>query len=755
MKEQTDIKYISNLIWKSYNMISGSLSNYSASQLLLTFVFLRRIDCLIGGYAKESSEFYISNKARFSDEKMSSSLKSLCGGFPYYNVSGLNFDTVLLTGNSIVVSVELYFQGFSDNIQEVLEGMQFRSNMAMLQRQSKYIELLFRTFQDINLSKEVVSDEELLDLIYSLIERMGSVSSYEYATPSSLAKLMTEILFCHLVPTDDQEGNISIYDPVCGMGGLLAKAYFKAVFRLFNPQHISLYGQDINVQTCSIAKAIALIIGNENGAICHGDTLTNDMFPENKFDYILADMPLRLSWKHIKEDIERDSLLSDGRFFAGLPGVNDSQFLFIEHMVSKMSHGSRVIFATTGSILWGGSASSGESRIRRWLFENDHVESIIALPKGAMMPHTPINLYIWVLTNKKAEERKGKTLLINASELGKFSARGSSLDDQTIQGILDSYKNYTENDISKILANDKFGYYEMNYTEEGYKKPKTVKFSLGTKVDEFFSTNVLPFAKGVVTIDYTSVEKGYTVDFHKLFEKTETTDSPSEISKKHIMPLLESLTSFKKMIEDTESIELNNEEDIKEYTSEWVEYPLDYVANIIVGSPKPKNQDGHGLPYLSVNYLRDNDIFVEKYEAPTSEEKVVKESDSILVTKGANAGEVFRGIKGIASNTLSIIRPIENVVLPSFFYYMMKASENKLRKSAVGVAQLSLDSKTIKMMKFLLPPLAAQEKIVAYLDEIDKKVDLANKFIGGTNNVFSSYRQAVVEAAVNGKLKIS
>lgn len=372
-----------------------------------------------------------------------------------------------------------------------------------------------------------------------------------------------------------------------------------------------------------------------------------------------------------------------------------------------------------------------------------------------MMPHTPINLYIWVLTNKKAEERKGKTLLINASELGKFSARGSSLDDQTIQGILDSYKNYTENDISKILVNDKFGYYEMNYTEEGYKKPKTVKFSLGTKVDEFFSTNVLPFAKGVVTIDYTSVEKGYTVDFHKLFEKTETTDSPSEISKKHIMPLLESLTSFKKMIEDTESIELNNEEDIKEYTSEWVEYPLDYVANIIVGSPKPKNQDGHGLPYLSVNYLRDNDIFVEKYEAPTSEEKVVKESDSILVTKGANAGEVFRGIKGIASNTLSIIRPIENVVLPSFFYYMMKASENKLRKSAVGVAQLSLDSKTIKMMKFLLPPLAVQEKIVAYLDEIDKKVDLANKFIGGTNNVFSSYRQAVIEAAVNGKLKIS
>ena len=753
MTEKTDIKYISNLIWNTGRMFTGVLSGYATSQVLLTFLFLRRIDCIIGKYAKQSREFYLENKDRFSDEKMLSALQDKYGGYPFYNVSGLNFNEFFHSGNSIDVTLEAYFQGFSDNVKEILEGMQFRSNMAILQRQSHYIEVLFRAFRDIDLSEPVVTNEELLDLFYVLVVKMDDVSSFEYVTPSPLAKLMTEILFSYLPPRTDDD-TISIYDPVCGMGGLLAKAYFKAVFRLYNPEHISLYGQDISIQTSATAKIIALLMGNEKSMICHGDTLINDMFPERMFDFILADMPYGLSWKHIKPIIEAESV-SNGRFSAGLPVINDSQFLFIEHMVSKMTPNGRVIFATTGSVLWGGSAASGESRIRRWLFEKDIVDSIISLPKGVLTQAKGLPLYLWVLSNHKDEQRKGKTLLINACDFMESGSRKSPLDDKAIEEILNYYKDYSNSYSSLVVPNDQFGYYEINYSEEGDKKKKSVSFGLSTKLEDYFKFNVIPFAKGKINIDYTSVEKGYSIDFNKFFDRKEKIPMPSDISHNSILPLLHTFSSFNNDVENVTKMELSSDEEIGENTSGWVEYPLNYLVNLVSGAAKPKNQDGHGLPFITIPYLRDRNSEVEKYEWKQDDEKVVGENDVLIVARGYNVGEVFKGVSGIASNNLTIIRAQSEDITPQYLYYLMKGYEDILRSNTNGDVIKSLDTKAILSMKFKVPPISIQEKIVSFLDDIDSKVDFINSRMGSLWNVFSDYRQSIIVAAIHGKLMIS
>lgn len=754
MKElsEVDIKNIKERIIKLGEYLYGNLPyNMPPLQVLLSFLILRRIDCLIGKYAKQSMEFYLKNRDRYSDERMLSEMQSRFGGYPFYNFSGLNIDSILLSDKSIDVVINNYIQGFSNNVQEILEGLLLRNSIAILQRQSKFLEIVLRTFQEIDLSMNSVDDEEFVELTYSLIERMGG-SSYRggYMTPLPLAKLMTEILFQQIILGKSSDDVISIYDPVCGTGNLLSLAYNKAISHYFHHHLISLCGQDIDYHSSSIAKAMVLLLGNEFSAICHGDTLINDFFLDRKFDYILADMPLRQSWKHIK-----DIVVGDSRFFAGLPGYHDSQFLFIEHMVSKMTQCSRVVFVTSGSILYSGTVSSGESRIRKWLFENDLVDCIVSLPRGVHMPSTLIPLYLWVLTNNKEEQHKGKTLLINVRDTEGGSVRKPSLDDKTIQEILDRYKDYSNTENSQVISNDKFGYYEIAYTEEGYKKQKKVSFSLNTKVEDYFNINIIPYAKGKVTIDYLSVEKGYSIDFNKVFAQKEQTISPADISSKRITPLLKSLSSFQKDIDALLEMELKSEEDINNNTAGWSEYPLNYFANMINGAAKPKNQNSHGLPYLSITNLRDVNAFEEKYEWNPSDIRIATEKDILLVSKGFNAGEVFRGVNGIASNSLVIIRPQNEVVIPSYLYYLLKGYENHLRSLSAGAGVKSLDTKTINVIKFKLPPIKIQENIVSCLDEIDKKVEFVNQVIGNSDNVFSEYRQALIEAAVRGKLKIS
>ncbi|MEN9946071.1 MAG: hypothetical protein RLZZ293_457, partial [Pseudomonadota bacterium] len=231
-----------------------------------------------------------------------------------------------------------------------------------------------------------------------------------------------------------------------------------------------LFGQELNDETYAICKASILIKGKDRNKIANGNTLSNDAYPEDKFDYMLANPPYGVDWNKIKLVIsnEHSELGFSGRFGAGLPRISDGQLLFVQHLISKMkpidnnSTGSRIGIVLNGSPLFTGGAGSGESNIRKWIIENDYLEALIALPND-MFFNTGIATYIWVLSNRKSAQRQGKVQLINAGQMYQkmrksLGSKRNELSDDHIKQITKCYSSFEESEICKIFDNHQFGY---------------------------------------------------------------------------------------------------------------------------------------------------------------------------------------------------------------------------------------------------------------------------------------------------------
>ena len=745
MGEQ-NIGKIKESIRRACSRIMGLVSDGQMQQIAIAFTFLRRVDCLISKYAEESSLFHSKYSERMSDERLDKELRRISGGYPFFNYSGYTFANILLANNSIEVVLNSYFQGFSKNLQEILDGLNYRQNVAILQRQSRFLVELLDEFSKIDLSNTSIDNKGFIELISSLL----NLGIREMSSSYELSNLISDCLLSKDF-RDGKDDVTTIYDPVCGTGVMLACAGEKAKRFAIYQANITLYGQEISVFPCAVAKALALLTGNEDSMVRHGNTLTEDLFPESRFQYIMADMPLALPWRPIKERIERESFDLKGRFNIGLPSVSDSQFLFIQHVISKMEpNGSRAAFITSSYVLAGGDVKSGESRIRRWMFEHDLVEAIIALP-GGVLPYTNIPVFLWILNNRKDELNADRVQLIK----GSFKT-GKTLD---VERIINAYLHPSEDEmISKFVMNNDFGFYELKLLEKG-SSSKTVTIGLDTDINKYIKEEVAPFAKGEVTVDYGSVEKGYTVNFEKFFPAVIEEEEPSidELSQK-VLTLIE---EFRLLETDVLSGNLQEKNLVREEPVQyddtkqnaWQLCPLHYFAEITKGQGK---QPEGGLPLLSVSYLRDKNAQsgVHVMNPSNRDKKAVADSDVLLINTGANTGEVFKGISGIASPTLTIARAHQDVVLPEFLYYLMKGNEKKLRNFAKGVSVKSIDLKTLSNAKFPLPSIEEQRQIVDKLDITVKKIDKIIDLLGGTDNVLTQYRQALIENVIQGKLKI-
>ena len=380
--------------------------------------------------------------------------------------------------------------------------------------------------------------------------------------------------------------------------------------------------------------------------MCYGNTLTDDQFPNHKFQYILADMPLGLQWRPIKERIEKESYDANGRFSIGLPSTSDSQFLFIEHILSKMHpDGSRAAFISTGNVLWGGAVNSGESRIRRWLFENDMVETIMALP-GGLLAATSIPVYLWILSSRKEQNHIGKVRLIDLSIQEEKGSR-LSIGKGFVESAVALYKSEEDSTLSQTINNEQFGFYEVGLLEDG-KKKETVSISLDTNIVQFIAKERQPFAKGKITVDYSSVEKGYSVDFGKFFKSIESDVTPLEESTSSVLSVVEAIETVKPFIQ-----QINNLNKVHSEDDSWKELPLRSASEVVFGINRPPVLAKEGLPILSVPYLR-NPSGDEKYEV-TPKTRCATENDILVIVKGANTGEVFRGLNGILSPSLAAL----------------------------------------------------------------------------------------------------
>ncbi|HBJ2608880.1 TPA: SAM-dependent DNA methyltransferase [Clostridium botulinum] len=470
--------------------------------IILPFTVLRRIDVLL-----EETKEKVLEANKFMEENNIDDKSALTKitKYPFYNISpftmGLNgpresqipFVSLLSDPDKIDSNLEIYLDGFSPNIQEIISKFKIRNQLETIKEAGITFNLIEKfTSNSINLSPEDVINskgEKLPGLsnlgmgyvFEELIRKFNEENNEEageHFTPREIIRLMTHILFEPVQEKlKEREGaRFTIYDSACGSGGMLTEAEKFALEITNNKCSFSLFGQEVNPETWAICTGDMLIKGEKSVNIGYGSTLSNDASAGKKFDFMLSNPPYGKTWK-IDEDAIVDDRgkkgkenIKDTRFKVGLPSISDGQLLFLVNMISKMKEvkkdlGSRIASVHNGSSLFTGDAGQGESEIRKMIIEKDLLECIIALPTNIFY-NTGIPTYIWILSNNKTPERKGKVQLINAIDVYEklrknLGKKNCELTEEQIRYITQTYMDFKETDISKKFNNEDFGYWKI------------------------------------------------------------------------------------------------------------------------------------------------------------------------------------------------------------------------------------------------------------------------------------------------------
>ena len=345
-------------------------------------------------------------------------------GQSFYNTSPLDMKKLMGDQDHIKENLFSYIQGFSPAVRDIFERFDFYTQIDRLAKAGLLYQVTER-FANVDLHPDKVSNSQMGMVFEELIRKFAEISNEtagEHFTPREVIRLMVNLLF---IEDDDvlaKPGVVrTIYDPTAGTGGMLSVA--GEYLEEHNPEaRLTMFGQELNDESYAICKADMLIKGQDVANIKSGNTFSDDGHPHKKFDYMLSNPPFGVEWKKVEKEIrnEHEKQGYNGRFGPGLPRVSDGSLLFLLHLISKMrpAHdgGSRFGIVLNGSPLFTGGAGSGESEIRRYVLENDLVEAIIGLPTD-MFYNTGISTYVWILSNRKPEHRKGMLQLIDASRL--------------------------------------------------------------------------------------------------------------------------------------------------------------------------------------------------------------------------------------------------------------------------------------------------------------------------------------------------
>jgi type I restriction enzyme M protein len=415
--------------WAIADLLRGDFRQSQYGRVILPFCLLRRLECVLAptkeAVLAKHQEIQSVNLPEEAHEKMllrASKTTNNPEGLSFFNTSKMDLYKLGETG--IKANLENYIQGFSKDAREIFEHFKFMEFVGLL-NDANLLYKVVQKIRTIDLSPKAISNHDMGLVFEELIRRFAESSNEtagEHFTPRDIVRLTTSLVFMEDDEALTKPGIVrKIYDPTAGTGGFLS-AGMEYVHEL-NPQAVMrAYGQELNPESYAICKADMLIKGQEVGNIKLGNTLSNDHLYADKFDYMLSNPPFGVDWKKIESDIQDEHKLKgfDGRFGAGLPRVSDGSLLFLLHLLSKLrdaqAGGGRIGIILNGSPLFTGGAGSGESEIRRYILEADLLEAIIALPND-MFYNTGIATYIWILSNKKIRERKGKVQLINGTDL--------------------------------------------------------------------------------------------------------------------------------------------------------------------------------------------------------------------------------------------------------------------------------------------------------------------------------------------------
>ena len=426
---------IANFIWGVANLIRDTFKRGKYQDVILPLTVLRRLDCVLS----PTKEDVLQRQAQLSGRGLENLHRQLCdaSGFEFYNTSRYDFGRLLADAPNVAANLRNCIAGFSQNMREVLERFDFDNTISKLDEAGFLFQVLER-FGNVDLHPDRIDNATMGTIFEELIRRFNEALNEnpgEHFTPRDVVHLMVGLM---LVGDEARIGGSgvvrTVYDPCCGSGGMLTIAKERInighldngnlLTGPVNPHaEIHLFGQEVNPETWAVSKSDLYMkdpTGRDADSIVFGTTLSNDRHAARSFDYLIANPPYGKDWKRDESAVRAEhSRGPAGRFGPGLPRISDGQLLFLLHMLARTKNpeegGSRIAIIMNGSPLFTGDAASGESEIRRYIFENDLLEALIALPEQ-LFYNTGIATYVWLLTNRKSPVRRGKVQLIDASE---------------------------------------------------------------------------------------------------------------------------------------------------------------------------------------------------------------------------------------------------------------------------------------------------------------------------------------------------
>jgi len=452
-------------IWSVADLLRGDFKQSQYGRVILPFTLLRRLECVL-----EPTKAQVLSAAQEHQTKPDAVREKLllrAADQQFFNASPLSLAT--LSDSQTADDLMSYVQSFSQDAREIFEHFHFEDFVQQLSANNLLYQVVQR-FASINLSPETISNFGMGIIFEELIRKFAESSNEtagEHFTPRDIVHLTTSLVLTGQESRLTPNSIVTIYDPTAGTGGFLSEGD-EYIQQISESVTVSLHGQELNPESYAICKADMLIKGQEVSNIKLGNTLSDDQLAANKFDLMLSNPPFGVEWKKVQKQVtdEHKHRGFDGRFGPGLPRVSDGSLLFLMHLVSKMRDaregGSRIGIILNGSPLFTGGAGSGESEIRRYLLQNDMVEAIVALPTD-MFYNTGISTYVWVLSNNKPAERKGKVQLIDATDRStkmrkSLGSKRQFVSESDQDEIVRMYGDFQETKKSKIFPIEAFGY---------------------------------------------------------------------------------------------------------------------------------------------------------------------------------------------------------------------------------------------------------------------------------------------------------
>ncbi|QMU79075.1 SAM-dependent DNA methyltransferase [Streptacidiphilus sp. PB12-B1b] len=486
---------LADFIWSVADLLRGDYKRSEYGKVILPLTVLRRLDCVM-----EPTRQAVWDRAASYTGENKDGLLLAASKLKFYNLSEQTFATISNDAANVAKNLKDYIRGFSSEATEIINRYEFHLQIDRLDNADLLYQVV-RKFAGLDLSFEAVDNHDMGYVFEELIRKFADASNEtagEHFTPREVIELMVELL---LAPDDARltgEGQVvDILDPACGTGGMLSAA--EEHIRRLNPRvRVNLFGQELNAESYAICRSDMLLKGHTAKNIRFGNSFSQDGHEGKTFNYMLANPPFGVEWKKVetavREEAERGH---DGRFGAGLPRINDGSLLFLQHMMSKMQPlkkdkagdevgGTRLAIVFNGSPLFTGGAGSGESEIRKWIIEHDYLEAVVALP-DQLFYNTDISTYVWIVTNRKPADRKGRVILLDARDqstkmrksLGKKRKKITRAQIGRICAIyrdalsIADAKTHPDHPRVKVCANQDFGYQRITVD-----RPLKLRFEL-------------------------------------------------------------------------------------------------------------------------------------------------------------------------------------------------------------------------------------------------------------------------------------